>query len=150
MVAGDKIKLIKRLGILNNIGSVYEVSRVTDKGFVFKSETTNGYLTLDDFKDYFELVTSEEPKKPIRPWSNWERDTLWKLNYPYRQELYVEKRNNGQRVQLRTLYHDKYVTASASCSPIDKFDEDVGLFLARPRLLSKVYKELANEIKDSL
>lgn len=154
MTKGDKIKLIKPLGILDNIGEVYTVTRVTDSGFVFKSETVCGYLTLDEFSEYFTLVNKKKEEHSERKWTKWnpcgyielpENDIWFASKWP------VVMRSNGHRVcvKAKTPYGGT-ITAHASCSPLDKFDVKKGEQLAKARLYPKAYKLLTEQLRCKL
>lgn len=61
MTKGDRIKLIRPMGVFDNIGEICEVVGISDNGLIsFRFGSTNlGYMSYDEFERYFELVENE-------------------------------------------------------------------------------------------
>lgn len=61
MTKGDRIKLVRPMGVFDNIGEVCEVISVSEDGLIgFKFGGHNlGYMSYDEFKKYFEFVENE-------------------------------------------------------------------------------------------
>lgn len=138
MIKGDKIKLVAKMGVFDNIGEICEVIDVSDGGvitFKFGGGLHMGCMSYDEFQKYFELV--EEPKK--RKWTKWEfKNSGWVYESPVthktRPFLY-EYRHNGKTVQVRQFG----IKAEATCAKEDEFNLETGLKLAECRLLIKCY-----------
>lgn len=62
MTKGDLIRLIKPMGVFDNIGEVCEVTDVSEDGVIsFRfGDSYLGCMSYDEFKKYFELVEIEE------------------------------------------------------------------------------------------
>lgn len=150
MIKGDKIRLVKPMGIFTNVGEVCEVTDVMDGGIIcFRfGDTHLGCMSYDEFKKYFEIVEYEYSK---RSWTKW-------LSVPYEISLaYTENditindedfgnllyRHNGKQVQVKILAESKVLRASATCYKTDKFDLHKGLRLASKRLFAKVLAYMA-------
>lgn len=138
MIKGDKIKLVAKMGVFDNIGEICEVIDVSDGGvitFKFGGGLHMGCMSYDEFQKYFELV--EEPKKI--EWSEWKfKNSGWIYKSPVSHKtisFLYEYRHNGKKVQVRKLG----IKAEATCAKEDEFDLETGLKLAECRLLIKFY-----------
>lgn len=63
MIKGDKIKLIKSMGVFTNVGEICDVVDVTTDGiisFKFGNGKHLGCMSYDEFEKYFELVESKK------------------------------------------------------------------------------------------
>ena len=62
MIKGDKIRLIKKMGILDKIGEEYEIIDISKEGVIsFRFDDCNlGYMSYDEYEKYFELVETNE------------------------------------------------------------------------------------------
>lgn len=144
MIKGDKIKLIKPMGVFTNIGEICEVIDVGEGGvisFKFGNGLHLGCMSYDEFQKYFELA-KEEPKKV---WSEWV--TVEMPFYNLQNELsslYIKYRENGKKVQVRADGIDN-IKGESTCSKYDGFDIDKGFTLAKRRFLVKY---LAKTVKD--
>ena len=69
MIKGDRIKLVKKMGVFDNIGEICEVTDIQEGGVIcFKFGGCHlGCMSYDEYKKYFEKV--ETPVK--RTWSDW-------------------------------------------------------------------------------
>ena len=92
------------------------------------------YVSPERFDEVFEA------EKPA--WTKWKYYRGINSSY-FIENIYV--RNNGRKVQVRMRYKGKNITAEASCSPQDRFDEKVGAKLAFFRLMGKIYKAIEDE-----
>lgn len=139
MIKGDKIKLVKKMGVFDNIGEICEVTDIQEGGVIcFKFGGCHlGCMSYDEYEKYFEKV--EEPVK--RTWSEWYLNEIRftdingkdvRCNYLYR--------TNGKKVQIRC----GAFKAEATCCKDDKFEIEKGLNLAKKRL---VVKYLDNQVK---
>jgi hypothetical protein len=102
---GTKIQLVKPMGILTNVGEVFEVFDLKESGAIlFKINGGFGYMSLDEFNRYFKIY--EEEKKvetPKRKWSEWEYDWFYYFDLTGEQYIVpVKFRTNGKIVDLRT------------------------------------------------
>ena len=139
MIKGDKIKLVKKMGVFDNIGEICEVTDIQEGGVIcFKFGGCHlGCMSYDEYEKYFEKV--EEPAK--KTWSEWYLNEIRfidingkdvRCNYLYR--------TNGKKVQIRC----GAFKAEATCCKDDKFEIEKGLNLAKKRL---VVKYLDNQVK---
>lgn len=139
MIKGDKIKLVRKMGVFDNIGEICEVTDIQEGGVIcFKFGGCHlGCMSYDEYEKYFEKV--ETPTK--RTWSKWYLNEIRftdingkdvRCNYLYR--------TNGKKVQIRC----GAFKAEATCCKDDEFEIEKGLNLAKKRL---VVKYLDNQVK---
>lgn len=139
MIKGDRIKLVKKMGVFDNIGEICEVTDIQEGGVIcFKFGGCHlGCMSYDEYEKYFEKV--ETPVK--RTWSKWYLNEIRftdingkdvRCNYLYR--------TNGKRVHVRS----GALKAGSSCYDEDEFSLCSGLELAEMRL---VVKYLDNQVK---
>ena len=139
MIKGDKIRLVKKMGVFDNIGEICEVTDIQEGGVIcFRFGGCHlGCMSYDEYKKYFEKV--EEPVK--KPWSEW---SLGEINFTdingNRKTGHYRYRNNGKKVQVKC----GGFKAEATCCKEDKFDFEKGLALAKSRL---IVKYLDNQVK---
>ena len=144
MIKGDKIKLIKPMGVFTNIGEICEVVDVGEGGvisFKFGNGLHLGCMSYNEFQKYFELVKEEQK----REWSEWV--TVEMPFYNLKNELgslYIKYRENGKKVQVRADGIDG-IKGESTCSKYDGFDINKGFTLAKKRFLVKY---LAKTVKD--
>ena len=138
MIKGDKIKLVAKMGVFDNIGEICEVIDVSDGGvitFKFGGGLHMGCMSYDEFQKYFELV--EEPKK--RKWTKWEfknSERVYESPITHKHTpFFYEYRHNGKQVQVRKVG----IKAEATCAKKDEFNLETGLKLAEYRLLIKYF-----------
>lgn len=139
MIKGDKIKLVHKMGVFNNIGEICEVTDIQEGGVIcFKFGGCHlGCMSYDEYEKYFEKV--EEPVK--RTWSEW-----WIKEIHFtdindnRKTGFYRYRSNGKKVQVRC----GALKAEATCCKDDVFDFEKGLALAKSRL---IVKYLDNQVK---
>ena len=111
MIKGDKIKLVKPMGVFTNVGEVCEVTDIMDGGVIcFRFGGIHlGCMSYDEYEKYFEPVI----EKAKREWSEW-RCLPYDINCDYqigyhdlyftnsvRDEGHLWCRDNGKRVQVR-------------------------------------------------
>ena len=140
MIKGDRIKLVRKMGVFDNIGEICEVTDIQEGGVIcFKFGGYHlGCMSYDEYEKYFEKV--ETPVK--RTWSKWSlpfemtfsdiRDGKRTISY--------QSRTNGKKVQVRS----GVFKAEATCCKDDVFDFEKGLTLAKSRL---IVKYLDNQVK---
>ena len=140
MIKGDRIKLVKKMGVFDNIGEICEVTDIQEGGVIcFKFGGYHlGCMSYDEYEKYFEKV--ETPVK--RTWSKWSlpfemtfsdiRDGKRTISY--------QSRTNRKKVQVRS----GVFKAEATCCKDDVFDFEKGLTLAKSRL---IVKYLDNQVK---
>ena len=145
MIKGDKIKLVKPMGVFTNVGEVCEVTDIKEDGVIcFRFGGVHlGCMSYDEYEKYFEQV--EEKSK--RKWGKW-RKCGYQINVEYSYGLehsivddrigVIEYRTNKKRVQVRACIKDKTVKASSTCCDEDTFDFRVGVELALKRLFPKI------------
>ena len=139
MIKGDKIKLVRKMGVFDNIGEICEVTDIQEGGVIcFKFGGCHlGCMSYDEYEKYFEKV--ETPTK--RTWSKWYLNEIRftdingkdvRCNYLYR--------TNGKKIQVRS----GAFKVETTCYKDDTFDLSKGLSLAKKRL---VVKYLDNQVK---
>ena len=140
MIKGDRIKLVKKMGVFDNIGEICEVTDIQEGGVIcFKFGGYHlGCMSYDEYEKYFEKV--ETPVK--RTWSKWSlpfemtfsdiRDGKRTISY--------QSRTNRKKVQVRS----GVFKAEATCCKDDVFDFEKGLTLAKSCL---IVKYLDNQVK---
>lgn len=136
MIKGDKIKLVKSMGVFDNIGEVCEVTNVSADGvitFKFGNGLHLGCMSYDEFQKYFELVKMA----PKRAWTKWQEEFMYLHNiFGTKFLARFEYRHNGKKVQVR--FHN--IKAESTCSKYDEFNLETGLDLAKKRLMVKFLK----------
>lgn len=151
MIKGDKIKLIRQMGMFNNIGEICEVINVDENGVISFKFGRNGIhlgcMSYNEFEKYFELV--QETK---REWSPWKTESLFykNLNGDYIPTI-IYYRHNGKKVQVKYICgNGVLVRAEASCNSEDVFNLYKGLKLAKYRLLVKLFKKEAEDFAKTM
>lgn len=150
MIKGDKIKLVKPMGVFTNVGEVCEVTDIRGDGSIwFRFGGVHlGCMSYDEYEKYFEPVENEKPK---REWTKWKR-CLYDFDVDYGAHgLMISNsdcgdlwyRDNSKRIQVKTIIKDKEIKASATCCDNDEFDFETGLGLALKRLFPKILAYLA-------
>jgi hypothetical protein len=146
LIVGSKIKLVRKMGVFDNIGEICEVTDIQEGGVIcFKFGGCHlGCMSYDEYEKYFEKV--ETPVKRI--WSKWSvmyNNRLIDINGKERYFIY-QVRENGKRVQVKC----GLFKAEATCCKDDTFDFDKGLALAEKRLIVKLLNNQVNEIAKSM
>lgn len=140
MIKGDRIKLVRKMGVFDNIGEICEVTDIQEGGVIcFKFGGCHlGCMSYDEYEKYFEKV--EEPVK--RTWSNWSDYHILNLTdlLGAPKKLSWQYRYNGKKVQVRS----GAFKAETTCYKNDTFDLNKGLNLAKKRL---IVKYLDNQVK---
>lgn len=150
MIKGDKIKLVRQMGMFDNIGEICEVIDVDENGVISfrfgKNKINVGCMSYNEFEKYFELV--QETK---REWTSWKFTELFyeKLN-SIRISRTIYYRHNGKKVQVKYTYNETVVRAEASCHNEDKFSLHKGLRLAKYRLIVKLLKKEAEDFAKTM
>ena len=149
MIKGDKIKLVKPMGVFTNVGEICEVTDIMDGGVIcFRFGGVHlGCMSYNEYEKYFEPVK----ERTKREWTKWKR-CLYDFDVDYRAYgLMISNsdcgdlwyRDNSKRIQVKSIINDKEIKAAASCSSKDKFDFETGLGLALKRLFPKALAYLA-------
>ena len=140
MIKGDRIKLVKKMGVFDNIGEICEVTDIQEGGVIcFKFGGCHlGCMSYDEYEKYFEKV--ETPVK--RAWSKW--SLPFEMTFSDirggKKTISYQSRTNGKKVQVRS----GVFKAEATCCKDDVFDFEKGLALAKSRL---IVKYLDNQVK---
>lgn len=140
MIKGDRIKLVKKMGVFDNIGEICEVTDIQEGGVIcFKFGGYHlGCMSYDEYEKYFEKV-----KTPVkRTWSKW--SSPFEMTFSDirdgKRTISCQSRTNGKKVQVRS----GVFKAEATCCKDDVFDFEKGLTLAKSRL---IVKYLDNQVK---
>lgn len=144
MIKGDKIRLVKPMGVFTNIGEICEVTNVADGGVIsFKFGGVHlGCMSYDEYEKYFESV-----EFPIKSeWSGWEDKTICFYDLDGNKDrLDIKFRENGKKVQVRCAN----LMSESTCHRADEFDFNKGFELATKRLLIKYFdSQVKNLAKD--
>ena len=140
MIKGDRIKLVKKMGVFDNIGEICEVTDIQEGGVIcFKFGGCHlGCMSYDECEKYFEKV--ETPVR--RTWSKW--GASFEMTFSdirgVKKTINYQSRTNGKKVQVRS----GTFKAEATCCKDDVFDFEKGLVLAKSRL---IVKYLDNQVK---
>lgn len=114
---GDKIKMVKSVGMYDGIGIIFEINKIdTDGTIIFTSELGIGYMSEDEFEKHFEKVE-------IRQWTDWIET---KSGFTYRTD-------NEKYVKVKK---DKY-EAKSSCHPCDTFNLAKGIAICLQKIDTK-------------
>lgn len=143
MIKGDRIKLVKPMGVFTNIGEVCEVVEISSSGVIsFRfGEYHLGCMSYDEFEKYFELI--EKVEKPKLKWSDWKPERLpMSVGGGLEFSAFIKYRSNQKEVQVKY----KNIKARSSCHEDDIFDLEKGLFLAKRRLAVKILEDENNKI----
>ncbi len=145
MIVGDKIRLVKKMGVFDNIGEICEVTDIQDGGVIcFKFGGYHlGCMSYDEYEKYFENV--EEPVK--REWSEWKHEPICFRSLHNNNLVFDGKyRTNGKKVEFKVRFTEsEVIKTSATCCPDDEFNVKKGLDLAKKRF---VVKYLDEQVKD--
>ena len=140
MIKGDRIKLVKKMGVFDNIGEICEVTDIQEGGVIcFKFGGCHlGCMSYDEYEKYFEKV--EIPTK--RTWTKWNLPSEMTFSdiRGDKRTINYQSRTNGKKVQVRS----GVFKAEATCCKDDVFDFEKGLALAKSRL---IVKYLNNQVK---
>ena len=156
MIKGDKIKLVKPMGVFTNMGEICEVVDVQNGGvisFKFGGGKHLGCMSYDEFERYFELVSVENKvDKKKHEWAKWQpTDTsFYNPVTDIFEVIELEWRtDNEKRVQVR-MKNDRQIRSRSSCYKDDKFSVADGYFLAKYRLYIKWVSKVVDDYKKSL
>lgn len=146
MIVGDKIRLVKKMGVFDNIGEICEVTDIQDSGvicFKFGGGQHLGCMSYDEYERYFENV--EEPIK--REWSEWKHEPICFISLHNNNLAFNGRyRTNGKKVEFKVCFTKREVIkTSATCCPDDEFNIKKGLDLAKKRF---IVKYLDQQVKD--
>lgn len=150
MIVGDKIRLVKKMGVFDNIGEICEVTDIQDSGVIcFKFGGYHlGCMSYDEYEKYFENV--EEPVK--REWSEWKHEPIcFRSLHDNNLAFNGRYRTNGKKVEFKVCFTKREaIKTSATCCPDDEFNIKKGLDLAKKRFIVKYLdqqvKDIANEM----
>ena len=151
MIVGDKIRLVKKMGVFDNIGEICEVTDIQDGGvicFKFGRGCNLGCMSYDEYEKYFESV--EEPVK--REWSEWKWEPIcFRSLHDNNLAFNGRYRTNGKKVEFKVCFTEsEVIKTNATCCPDDEFNIKKGLDLAKKRFivkyLDKQVKDIAKEM----
>lgn len=145
MIKGDRIKLVKKMGVFDNIGEICEVTDIQEGGIIcFKFGGCHlGCMSYDEYEKYFEKV--ETPVK--RTWSEWNSKYISFTNInDNRMTGFIKYRSNGKKVQVKL----GTLTAEACCCKEDEFDLEKGLELAKNRVIVKYLNSRVEKLAKSM
>ena len=154
---GTKIQLVKPMGILTNVGEVFEVFDLKENGVIlFKFNGGMAGMSIDEFNVYFKIYEEEKiEQKPKREWSEWEYD--WFYYFDLEGDEYVvpvKFRTNGKKIELSTNWKTGInedgkeivnIKTKASCSKYDEFDFEEGLNIADASMTIKLLQKELDE-----
>ena len=148
MIKGDKIKLVKPMGVFTNVGEICEVIDIAEGGVIsFRFGGRHlGCMSYDEYLKYFEKVEESKHKKH-KSWSEWKETRISFYDLNNRLILRpVRYRDNGKKVQVRS----GCIKAESSCYKTDIFDFDKGFDLAVKRLIVKYLGNQVNSIASKM
>ena len=145
IIKGDKIKLVKKIGNLVQIGDEFTVASVDNGAITFSSRYGEGVMSYDEFEKHFKKIEKHE-------WSKWLECNTEFLNYVTKESEDVSfeyRTDNYKRVQMR-LKDNPSIRTRTSCYKEDIFDIDKGYQIAKARLYVKWMNEKVNEYAKSM
>lgn len=150
---GKHIRAIKNIENIIKTGEIVEIIDIENNLIKFKFGGSHmGAMTFNEYNEYFEEVSGNK-KSTIKTenkkhWGNWRTEIMsyHNLNGDIC-FIEIEKRTNGERVQVRVKEGEtSYIKARSSCCPLDKFDYNKGLELAKMRLIIKLHDKEVREM----
>lgn len=144
---GDKIVLVKQMGVFDNVGEVCTVEKVLDDGtisFSFGNGLHLGVMSEDEFEKYFKIYEEPVKKTSNRVTSDMVDDII------DNSEVIVDTLfGNCTMVALRMPNSFIIVETSACVDPAN-YDEDLGFEICMGRIRDKIYElegyKLCNEL----
>ena len=158
LVKGDKIKLVKPMGVMTNIGEVCEVIDVDlDNGFVsflFGNGLHYGCMSFDEYERHFTKVEKVEESTDNNKVEEMDMDDF-KL-YLEHEDKDIERAFKDAKVCLYTAFdkctivavrlHNGFViTESSACVNPEDYDEKLGIELCMKKIVERVYEMVAYE-----
>lgn len=145
---GDKIQLLKPMGMFDNVGEVCEVVNVLDDGtisFSFGNGLHMGVMSDDEFGKYFKIY-DEPVKKPTK--NRVTSDMVDELID--NSEVIVDTLfDNCTMVALR-LPNSFVIVETSACVDPDNYSEEIGFDICMERIRNKVWElegyKLCNEL----
>lgn len=145
---GDKIQLLKPMGMFDNVGEVCEVVNVLDDGtisFSFGNGLHMGVMSDDEFGKYFKIY-DEPVKKPTK--NRVTSDMVDELID--NSEVIVDTLfDNCTMVALR-LPDSFVIVETSACVDPDNYSEEIGFDICMERIRNKVWElegyKLCNEL----
>lgn len=132
---GDKFTLISPTEKFVNVGEVYEVGNILDKGIMIRSEKTKVALGIISFETFMQCFS----KKEDFIWSDW---TLFEVE----DNVFGEYKTNGKKVFVKA-YGEK---SHSSCNKMDNFNLRVGLNIAILRCkLKALNKKIDKKLEEA-
>lgn len=92
----SKIKLIKPIGELKNIGEEFTVSVVNDDIICFYSKSGGGCISRDEWSTYFKEIKSEESN-----WGKWHKEKAKLVFDKQTIEFFIKVRCNDYGLQVK-------------------------------------------------
>ena len=144
LVKGEKIKLVKAMGMFDNIGEVCEVVDVTDTGiisFKFGNGMHLGCMSADEFPKYFEKYV-EEPKKQYKINNHHVENIL------DRSEVSVIKAFDKCTIVACKLPNGFVIVESSSCIDPKNYNSKIGIENCMKRIKNKIYELEGYKMQD--
>ena len=110
---GAKIKMIKPIGCFCMPDTIFTVRNIVGELIEFVTNFGIGYMTNDEFNEYF---------KTVKVWTPW-----------IETETYSYKTDNEKYVKVRM----GNCKSKSSCHPCDEFDLNTGINIALQNILTK-------------
>ncbi len=162
LVKGDKIKLVRPMGIMNNIGEVCEVIDVDENcgsiAFLFGEGMHYGCMSFDEYAKYF--VKVEDTDNDNTTSDNTEKEKEIDMDdfklYLEHEDKDIERAFDNAKVCIYTAF-DKctivavklangfVVTESSACVNPEDYDEKLGIELCMKKIVEHVYEMVAYE-----
>lgn len=118
LIKGDKIQLVRPMGVFDNIGEVCEVVNISEEAVIsFRFGGRHlGCMSYNEFKKYFEKVIIVK-----HDWTDWKKTEVGYYNIDNDMAYAaIEYRENGSKVQVRG-----YGLKARSSSRYELHKEDV-------------------------
>lgn len=149
---GDKIQLLKPMGMFDNVGEVCEVVKVLDDGtisFSFGNGLHMGVMSEDEFGKYFKYYDEPVKKSVKKPTKNRVTSDMVDELIDNSEVIVDTLFGNCTMVALR-LPNSFVIVETSACVDPDNYSEEIGFDICMERIRDKVYElegyKLCNEL----
>lgn len=137
--SGSRIRLMKPMGKMANVGEIYEIGVIAEKAYIIRDVKTKvaiSAVSFDVFDEYFIKVDMGNKR-----WTNWHGLSDTNGN------VFALYRTNGKKVQIKTMDN---VKGESSCNTMDDFNLYFGINLAMLRVQKKLGKIMSEKGNDMI
>lgn len=136
---GDKIKLIKPIGVFENVGEVCEVISIKDNIISFKCSLGIGCMTEEEFDKYFVKYEEEKSKTLEEKFKTLVETGNEIVDYAIsNSKILVETVFDKCTIVSVQLPNGFVIVESSSCISPDDYDEDMSFDICMKKIIEKV------------